>query len=504
MNVIVFSKDRACQLEAFLSSCEHHFPDIKDCNVSIIYRFTTAEYGQGYDICKQAHAGYKWVLEQPGQFKACVMSAIDARRAFTVFFVDDQIWTAPLSKKDTELKNFGVTGQQICLSLRLHPGLTYAYAMNAQMRPPKFHHKNLWQWAAAMGDFAYPMSLDGHIFKTRMVLPALEEFNFKNPNQLEGSWAKRPFPGKYLMGCYDTARVINIPFNKVNEECNNRSMSRSAEELNQRYLTGGRVDWMQLKGYVGNAVHVEMELPVIGGVVPKKAVVRAGAQRNGYEISIVTGTLNRRRLLPGLIKNTVAASKKVELILVDGGSTDGTQAFIKNLNCKQIKLVEVGGRSPYPDFMNRGILQTGADLICQWNDDVLLESSWDDVLKAVVPEIDVYLFAWKNGKVKDWTIYCDPPREVVMNYGIYRRRVFEKVGMYNPAFQYYRADGDMAYRAWAFGCGIMPCRSIHVCEIKAEKRALLCTEADNRAYDDCRAIYRAGKIPENIERLAPR
>ena len=41
-------------------------------------------------------------------------------------------------------------------------------------------------------------------------------------------------------------------------------------------------------------------------------------------ISIITGTLNRGPLLPKLIENTVEANDKLELVLVDGGSTDGT------------------------------------------------------------------------------------------------------------------------------------------------------------------------------------
>ena len=57
-------------------------------------------------------------------------------------------------------------------------------------------------------------------------------------------------------------------------------------------------------------------------------------------ISIVTGTLNRCYLLENLIKNTVDSSDKLELILVDGGSSDGTLEYIKNLNHPRIKLME--------------------------------------------------------------------------------------------------------------------------------------------------------------------
>ena len=49
-------------------------------------------------------------------------------------------------------------------------------------------------------------------------------------------------------------------------------------------------------------------------------------------ISIVTGTLNRKNLLPGLIDNTVDSNNMLELVLVDGGSSDGTLEFIKGLH----------------------------------------------------------------------------------------------------------------------------------------------------------------------------
>ena len=65
------------------------------------------------------------------------------------------------------------------------------------------------------------------------------------------------------------------------------------------------------------------------------------------KISIVSGTLDRRRLLPGLIENTVDSNEELELILVDGGSKDGTQDYIKSLNHPRIKFIEVGRRSCY-------------------------------------------------------------------------------------------------------------------------------------------------------------
>ena len=59
-------------------------------------------------------------------------------------------------------------------------------------------------------------------------------------------------------------------------------------------------------------------------------------------ISIVTGTLNRLELLKKVIENTVGSSNLIELVLVDGGSTDGTIEYLRSLNHPQIKLIEVG------------------------------------------------------------------------------------------------------------------------------------------------------------------
>ena len=100
-------------------------------------------------------------------------------------------------------------------------------------------------------------------------------------------------------------------------------------------------------------------------------------------ISIVTGTLNRLEFLPNLIENTINSNDNLELVLVDGGSNDGTIEYIKNLNNPKIKLIEVGQRSSYPHFMNLGIENSSHEFVCQWNDDVLLVNNWDEIIKQI-------------------------------------------------------------------------------------------------------------------------
>jgi GT2 family glycosyltransferase len=247
-------------------------------------------------------------------------------------------------------------------------------------------------------------------------------------------------------------------------------------------------------------------------------------------ISIVTGTLNRYKYLPALIENTVESSdgKDLELVLVDGGSTDATISYLKRINHPRIKLIEYGARSSYPHYMNLGVRKATHENICQWNDDVILCNKWGDVLNTIDEEHDAYLFNWKEGardswKSKGW-IKCEAMRdngwiivnnaqhqypqsageqtgEICMNYGIYKKDVFRKYGLYNPAYKYYCADGEMAMRAFHSGVKFKTCFDIKVCVLPAEKRAIMLSEDVRRYQIDCHYYIMSKSNIEDIFKI---
>ena len=234
-------------------------------------------------------------------------------------------------------------------------------------------------------------------------------------------------------------------------------------------------------------------------------------------ISIVTGTLNRKHLLPGLIQNTVDSNRNLELVLVDGGSTDGTIEFIEQLKHPRIKMIKVGKRSPYPHFMNLGIVNSSHELVCQWNDDVLLVNDWAEVIEEIKDEFDFYLFNWKYGKKEDmsndswlegeeqskgWCLadVFDSGGEIVMNYGIYSKEIFRKIGMYNNNYRYYYADGDMSFRAKSFGFINKNLKNIKVCSIEEPKQAQHYID-DDKIYHNNLNLYKKKTLPNNLEYL---
>ena len=229
-------------------------------------------------------------------------------------------------------------------------------------------------------------------------------------------------------------------------------------------------------------------------------------------ISIVSGTLNRLKYLPMVISNTVDSDPRLELVLVDGGSNDGTIEYIKKLNHPRIKFIEVGGKSTYAHFMNLGIRNASHELVCQWNDDVFLVNKWDDVFKTI-EDNEVIIFSWKNAKVpkyydKNWVLInnksTDGKGEIVMNFGIYHKNVFRKTGLYNPDFHFYCADGDLSQRAYYKGHKIKSSHEIKVISVKEVEKQQNQGSKVKEDYDKYLKnieLYKSGRFPQNIDFL---
>ena len=131
--------------------------------------------------------------------------------------------------------------------------------------------------------------------------------------------------------------------------------------------------------------------------------------------------------------------------------------------------------------------------------------------------MDISLFNWKYGSkesmnnsnwlggsvyTQGWCLVDDVHKngEIVMNYGIYNKNVFRKIGMYNDAYHYYYADGDMAYRAHKFGFKHKTLREIKVCSLDVPKNAY---NSGNEAaiYNEHIQMYNNGILPKNLNYL---
>jgi len=257
---LIFSFDRAMQLGLLLESIEKNAKNI--FNINVLYKFSNDEFKKGYDILIDKFKNVNWIKEE--DFKQQVMSFLDNKYELCCFFTDDDIVYNNVYEKDIEkaMNNNDV----FCFSLRLGENVTYCYTMNSPNLLKKEKEEDgvlCWNWTNHYLDFGYPLSIDGHIFRTKEIKKLVRVINFKSPSTMEGNLQVFDYYPKELMVAYKTSRLVSFPNNVVNKAHSNRKgekHSYSAKELNEKFLNKEKIDFesIDFKNIVG--CHQELEL----------------------------------------------------------------------------------------------------------------------------------------------------------------------------------------------------------------------------------------------------
>ena len=259
LNCILFSRNRACQLDAFLRSLKLHWKDWKEyTKISVIWTYEGDQFFTAYEKLFKDHLDINFVNQTNKDFKQVMIEQTYPNVPYTVQFVDDIVFTSLFSLKCPEFEAFKNEPETLCLSLRIHPGISYCYMRNQVIPAPEWVSEGKWAWFNLPGEWGYPFSLDGHIFRTEDVLPCIKDQPYAHPNALEDKMTyfmpKRPY-----MRCFQQAKIINVPANRVGQNIYNRHGSIPSDFLNEQFLKGLRIDLKPFIGLNVNAVHYEME-----------------------------------------------------------------------------------------------------------------------------------------------------------------------------------------------------------------------------------------------------
>lgn len=272
MNVIIFSKDRPLQLDGLLKSYANHAP-FGMCETKVIWTGSSQQYKDAYSNIPGENniKGLSFIEENlNSSFKEQVLENINAGNEFTMFLVDDIVFKAPFTLLDNAIQLLSTDQSILCCSLRLNSKINYCYPTNSIVRPPilePFGEEALiFNWVGAEGDWGYPMSLDGHVFRTEKILKILNMINFNNPNTMEANLATLVNCGflnsQCHMTCYQESKLFNIPANRVQNTFANRHASQTTvEQLLDIYNKGKRMNVETYCGFSNNAPHVE--LPIV-------------------------------------------------------------------------------------------------------------------------------------------------------------------------------------------------------------------------------------------------
>ena len=243
LNVIIFSKDRAMQLHLLLESILLNF-NVEDYKLNILYKASNDEYNRGYNTIRDLYPQFNYKKEE--SFKTDLLSLFNDSE-YTVFLTDDDIIYQSFKLNNDELHNIFEISNSSCFSLRLGLNTTNCYTMQKlnkleSYKTHSFYHDTdliepviSWKVGDGTNDYAYPMSLDGHIFKTEYIKNLCEILEYSNPNLFEGFLSNFGKPDMTIAS-YEHSKLVK-----------NVIKTYSNEDLNEMYLDGTIINFNKLK-----------------------------------------------------------------------------------------------------------------------------------------------------------------------------------------------------------------------------------------------------------------
>lgn len=264
INIIIFSFNRASQLELLIRSMKEFFKEFYENKITIIYKNSTPDFELGYEKLKIIHPDKNLIyFKEIQSFQTTLLSQFNQTKKFSVFFVDDNVFKEPFSFEDNEFRAFEKRKNEILtLSLRLHPKLNYCYPARINQNCPPRDKDGAYNWMGKMGDFGYAMSLDGHFYRTEHLIYYLYNLRYNGPNDLESQMAMRPVPIP-MMNCYNKSKIMNLPLNKVQNFNNNVHGHITAQFLNEQFINGKTISMDNVRGLDNTSCHQEIEVEFI-------------------------------------------------------------------------------------------------------------------------------------------------------------------------------------------------------------------------------------------------
>lgn len=259
LDLLILSKDRACQLDALLRSIRA-FLTIPH-RIHILYTSSNLTFERGYDLVRRWHPGIHWVDEE-GTFRLTYLRLLEYIASgpgrYLMPVMDDMIFIRPF----TAHRLLGLLDEDedvLAVSLRLGENVTYCYVRNIDTTPPDFSNGYRWAWkTASSGYWNYPMSVDANIYRTAEMAQYLPTIPFEKAETVEASMAGHPIDRPHLV-CEATPTVLNLALNQVQYTFENRHGRITPEALNGAFLSGFAMDLLPFIGRTFNSCHVEVE-----------------------------------------------------------------------------------------------------------------------------------------------------------------------------------------------------------------------------------------------------
>ncbi len=271
INALVVSKDRACQLRLLLESIKLNADNFFN-QILIIYKGSNFLYEEGYRKLQAENIlpNLAWQAEQ--DFVSDFKNAINGCGShFICGIVDDCVFykRLPITWQDVES---AIQDDVFCFSLRLGLNTTLQYYMNPDKRyrlenygeNALFVKWNWKEWDSTL-NYGYPISLDGHIFRTKQLAELTNKYPFDYLRQWEGVIAGKSrddVPEQNMVSCKQNV-LFSIATNCVQDPplVAGLMYPYTEEYLNNKYLNDEAISLEGLEYGFQNVSWCHTEMP---------------------------------------------------------------------------------------------------------------------------------------------------------------------------------------------------------------------------------------------------
>lgn len=241
---IVFSKDRAMQLHAFLLSYIERVDNRK--RMYILYKCSNERHHKSYEQLKEIFIKEDFVFVEEIQFREQLIEILEQSEAGKIlFYVDDMIFTHKINYEIFE--NIDTTSSVLALSR----GKDFDYStvlLKPLIQPPFTKLKsNLeqfnWNFSDVYSDWTYPLGVSAYMYGKIEITAMLKAISFKAPNSLEHAMQVFliNFNNRYGL-CMEFATCVCVHANLVQTEGKNPVLGTfSIDQLLNLWESGKRI-----------------------------------------------------------------------------------------------------------------------------------------------------------------------------------------------------------------------------------------------------------------------
>jgi hypothetical protein len=357
---VIFSKDRAMQLDATLGSFILNCQDMQNVDLKVIWTCSSSLNEQQYRELANDYPHIEFISQL--DFKAQVLENI-AGYEYVLFLVDDNIFMRDFSMRNI-IESLKINQDALGFSLRLGTHTNYCYPLREEQQLPQFTSIDndflKFDWTSAKHDFGYPLEVSSSVYRVNDIMAVLHN-SFNNPNTLEIQLNNNKsifYHQKKMLLCNKYSYTFCNPINRVQNIINNRAGETfyySLNNLSEMFTQGYRINVKEYRDFIPNACHQEVELKFI-----KIAQVTTADSRKSQglspEVSVIMPVYNAQEYLSQAIESILSQTfTNFEFIIIDDGSTDNSLNIIKTYDDPRIVLIRNETNLKLINSLNKGI-----------------------------------------------------------------------------------------------------------------------------------------------------